>query len=363
MSFQPQHTVLSYKRGDYMIDTTRNVFNFAPNIDFRYRFSKISQLRLMYRGRSSQPSMENLLPIVDNSNPQNIRIGNPGLKPSFTHSVRLFYNTYNADKQRSIMTHVNFSATQNSVSNSRVYNEATGGWTTTPKNINGNWNAFGMFGFNTALRNKKFNIGSFSNVSYQNNVGYLTDTQTRIEQKNTTTNLNIGERLNATYRNDWLEFGVNGTLSYSIERDKLTPDNNQQPYTFSYGAFTTVMMPWNMSVSTNISNQGRRGYRDSSMNRDELIWNAQLSQTFLRGNATVSLEAYDILKRQSNITRSLTANGRSVYEYNGVNSYFMLRFIYRLNIFGGKNVSNRPRPGGPGFGPGPGRPPMGGRRF
>ena len=261
------------------------------------------------------------------------------------------------------MTHVNFSATQNSVSNSRVYNEATGGWTTTPKNINGNWNAFGMFGFNTALRNKKFNIGSFSNVSYQNNVGYLTDTQTRIEQKNTTTNLNIGERLNATYRNDWLEFGVNGTLSYSIERDKLTPDNNQQPYTFSYGAFTTVMMPLNMSVSTNISNQGRRGYRDSSMNRDELIWNAQLSQTFLRGNATVSLEAYDILKRQSNITRSLTANGRSVYEYNGVNSYFMLRFIYRLNIFGGKNVSNRPRPGGPGFGPGPGRPPMGGRRF
>ena len=118
-----------------------------------------------------------------------------------------------------------------------------------------------------------------------------------------------------------------------------------------------------MSVSTNISNQGRRGYRDSSMNRDELIWNAQLSQTFLRGNATVSLEAYDILKRQSNITRSLTANGRSVYEYNGVNSYFMLRFIYRLNIFGGKNVSNRPRPVGPGFGPGPGRPPMGGRRF
>ena len=361
MSFQPQHTVLSYKRGDYMIDTVRNVFNFAPNIDFRYRFSKISQLRLMYRGRSSQPSMENLLPIVDNSNPQNIRIGNPGLKPSFTHSVRLFYNTYNADKQRSIMTHFNFSATQNSVSNSRVYNESTGGWTTTPKNINGNWNAFGMFGFNTALRNKKFNIGSFSNVNYQNNVGYLTDTQTRVEQKNTTTNLNIGERLNATYRNDWLELGLNGTLSYSIERDKLTPDNNQEPYTFSYGAFTTVMMPWNMSISTNISNQGRRGYRDSSMNRDELIWNAQLSQTFLRGNATVSLEAYDILKRQSNITRSLTANGRSVYEYNGVNSYFMLRFIYRLNIFGGKNVSNRPRPGGPGFGPG--RPPMGGRRF
>lgn len=364
MSFQPQHTILSYKRGDYMVDTTRNVFNFAPNIDFRYRFSKVSQLRFTYRGRSSQPSMENLLPIVDNSNPQNIRIGNPGLKPAFTHTMRLFYNTYDADKQRGIIAHANFSATQNSISNSRVYNEATGGWTTTPKNINGNWNAFGMFGFNSALKNKKFTINSFSNASYANNVAYLTDSKTRVENKNTTTNLTLNERLNGTYRNDWFEFGLNGTLSYSIEKDKLTPDNNQQPYTFSYGATTTFSMPWSMSLSTNIANQSRRGYRDTSMNRNELIWNAQLSQTFLKGAATISFEMYDILRQQSNITRSLTADGRSVYEYNGVNSYCMLHFIYRLNIFGGKaardKMNQRHGPGPGGFG-GP-RGGFGGRR-
>ena len=367
MSFQPQHSVLSYKRGDYMIDTTRNVFNFAPNLDLRIRFSKVSQLRMTYRGRSSQPSMENLLPIVDNSNPQNVRIGNPGLKPSFTHNMRFFYNTYNAEKQRGIMSHVNFSATQNSISNSRVYNSETGGWTTTPKNINGNWNAFGMFGFNTALPNKKYTINSFSNANYQNYVAYLTSGKgaDAVERKNTTTNLTLGERLNAAYRNDWFEFGLNGSISYSIEKDKLTPDNNQEPYTFSYGANTQISMPWNMTLSTNIANQSRRGYTDSSMNRNELIWNAQLSQTFLKGNATVSFEMYDILKKQSNISRSLTASGRSVYEYNGVNSYCMLHFIYRLNIFGSKAARERMQGrrgfGGPGFGPGgPGG--FGGRR-
>lgn len=350
MSFQPQHTVLSYKRGDYMVDTARNVFNFAPNIDFRYRFSKVSQLRFFYRGRSSQPSMENLLPITDNSNPQNIRVGNPGLKPSFSHNLRLFYNTYDAKKQRGIFSHASFQATQNSISNSRVYNEATGGWTTTPKNINGNWNLFGMFGFNTALKDKRFNISTFTNVMYQNNVGYLTDTQTRVEQKNTTTNLNLNERLRASFRNDWLEVGLNGTVGYTIERDRLTPSNNQKPYTFSYGGFTNITAPWNMSLSTNLSNQSRRGYRDNSMNRNELIWNAQISQTFLKGDATLSLEFYDILHQQSNITRSLTSSGRSVYEYNGVNSYCMLRFIYRLNIFGGKKVKREDMPmgGGPG---------------
>lgn len=354
MSFQPQHSILSYKRGDYMIDTTRNVFNFAPNVDLRVRFSKVSQLRMTYRGRSSQPSMENLLPIVDNSNPQNIRIGNPGLKPAFTHNMSLFYNTYNAEKQRGIMSHANFSATQNSISNSRVYNDETGGWTTTPKNINGNWNAFGMFGFNTALKNKKYTINSFTNANYQNNVAYLTSGRgaDAVEEKNTTTNLTLGERLNAAYRNQWFEFGLNGSMSYSIEKDKLTSDNNQEPYTFSYGATTTVNMPWSMSVSTNIANQSRRGYTDSSMNRNELIWNAQLSQTFLKGAATVSFEMYDILKQQSNISRSLTASGRSVYEYNGVNSYCMLHFIYRLNIFGGKAAREKMQ-GRRGFG-GPG---------
>lgn len=368
MNFQPQNTKLTYKKGDTDTVTTRNVFNFAPNVDLRMRFSKQSQLRLMYRGNSSQPNMENLLPVTDDSNPLNIQVGNPGLKPAFTHNLRLFFNDYNMEHQRGIFTHANFSATQNAVSNSRVYNEQTGGWTNTSKNINGNWNAFGVFGINTALKNKKFTVGSFSNVRYNNNVGYQTTGKgaEAIEQKNTTTELSLNERLNGTYRNDWLEFGLNGTFNYTIERNKLNPDNNQKPYNFSYGANTTIRMPWSMSLSTNISNQSRRGYTDSSMNRNELIWNAQLSQTFLKGNATVSFEMYDILKKQSNISRSLTASDRSVYEYNGVNSYCMLHFIYRLNIFGSKaardKMQGRRGFGGPGFGPGHGPGGFGGRR-
>jgi hypothetical protein len=370
ISFQPQNSKLSYKKGDYMIDTTRSVFNFAPNIDFRYRFSKVSQLRFNYRGRTGQPSMENLLPIVDNSNPLNIRVGNPGLKPSFTHSMRLFYNTYNAELQRGIMTHASFSATQNSISNSTEYDDQTGARTTTPKNINGNWSAFGMFGFNTALKNKKYTINSFTNVNYQNNVAFLYNQDTKVDDKNKTTGLTLSERLNGAYRNDWFEFGLNGSISYTAERSKLRPENNQEPYTFSYGANTQLMAPWNMTFTTNIANQSRRGYTDASMNRNELIWNAQLSQTFLKGAATISLELYDILKQQSNISRSLTADGRSVSEYNGINSYCMVHFIYRLNIFGSKAAREKMQgrggfgghggPGGPGGRPGGFG---GGRRF
>lgn len=360
MSFQPQNSTLSYKKGDYMIDTTRTVFNFAPNMDLRFRFSKVSQLRFTYRGRSNQPTMENLLPITDNSNPLNIRMGNLGLKPSFAHTMRLFYNTYNAEKQRGIMTHFSFTATQNSISNSTRYNEETGGLITRPENINGNWNAFGMFGFNTALKNKKYTINTFTNVNYQNNVAFLYNQDTKNNDRNTSTGLTLGERVTGSYRNDWFEFSLNGSINYTAERNKLRPENNQEPYTYSYGASTNITMPWKMTLATNIANQSRRGYRDSSMNRDELIWNAQLAQALLKGAATVSFEVYDILRQQSNISRSLSADMRSVSEYNGINSYCMVHFIYRLNIFGSKAArekmmnSGRRGFGGPGRGPGGG---------
>ena len=99
----------------------------------------------------------------------------------------------------------------------------------------------------------------------------------------------------------------------------------------------------------------RRGYNDASMNTNELIWNAQLSQSFLRGNAlTLSLQFYDLLHEQSTFSRAISAMQRTDTEYNAITSYAMLHVIYRLNLFGGFG-NNRRGQGGPGFG-GPGGP-------
>ena len=111
-----------------------------------------------------------------------------------------------------------------------------------------------------------------------------------------------------------------------------------------------VTAPWGTQVSTGLNMNSRRGYNDASMNTNELIWNAQLSQSFLRGNAlTVSLQFYDILHEQSTFSRTITAMQRSDTEYNAITNYAMLHVIYKLNIFGG--MSNMRGPGGPG-GPG-----------
>lgn len=361
---QPQRSNFIY---DYMgqhIETTRNVTNFSPALDFRYRFSKVSNLRVNYRGTTSQPSMTDLLDITDDSNPLNIKKGNPGLKPSFTHNFRLFYNNYIEKHQRALMTFVNFSMTRNSISDMVTYDDKTGGRTTQPENINGNWNARGAFMFNTAIDSAGvWNINTFTTLAYTNAVGYLS-LDGKTSQKNTTKQTQVGERIAMGYRNNWLEVNLNGTLNYNHARNKLQASSNMNTWQFSYGPSITVTMPWGMSLSTDLSQSSRRGYSDKSMNTNELVWNAQLSQGFLKGKPlTVMIQFYDLLHQQSTLSRALTAMARTDTEYNSINSYAMLHVIYRLNIIGGKQARETMRDGGrPDFGGRPfngGRPPMG----
>jgi len=351
-------------------DTVRTVTNFAPTADFRWKISKVSQLRFTYRANSSQPSMSDLLDITDDSDPLNIRKGNPGLKPSFTQNFRLFYNNYIQNHQRSIMAHVNFSTTRNSISNMVTYNEQSGGSTIRPENINGNWNTFGMFMFNTAIDSAGyFNVNTFTTLRYNNNVGYVSVSRNEDSQKSTTRTTTIGERLAGSYRNDWLEVELNGSLEYMHARSELQSNNNLDTWTFSYGGSLQLTAPWGTQLSTSMNMNSRRGYNDASMNTNELIWNAQVSQSFLRGNAlTLSLQMYDILHQQSTFSRTVDAMRRSDTEYNAITNYAMLHVIYRLNIFGGKNGGPRGHEGGPGgrrgggFG-GPGGRPGGGGGF
>lgn len=357
VQFVPQTSELTYRYQNTDTVTKRSVMNWSPTADFRWKISRVSQLRFTYRGNTSQPSMTDLLDITDDSNPLNVRQGNAGLKPSFTQNFRLFYNNYFQNHQRSIMAHLNFSTTSNAVSNMVTYNVQTGARTTRPENINGNWNAFGMFMFNTALDSAAyFNVNTFTTLRYANNVGYVSVGRNANSEKSTTRNTTLGERLGASYRNDWLEFELNGSLEYLHARSELQTNNNLDTWTFSYGASMMLTAPWGTQLSSGLNMNSRRGYNDASMNTNELIWNAQVSQSFLRGNAlTLTFQMYDILHQQSTFSRAISAMQRSDTEYNAITSYAMLHAIYRLNLFGGK--AGRAGMGGPG---GPGRGGFGG---
>lgn len=334
---QPQRSnFIQDYRGRY-VDTTRTVTNFTPTINFRYKFSDQSSFRVQYRGDTRQPDITQLLDITDDSNPLYITQGNPGLKPQFTNSLNLYYNNYIARWKRSIVVYANYRNTRNSISNLVRYNAETGGSVSRPENINGNWNADGGFTFNTAIdTTAHWNIGTDTRVRYNNYVSYVAQRKADAE-KNTTRSINLNERLNASFRNDWLEVTLDGNVNYQHTRNELQPNANLDTWQFSYGGQMLIRFPLGFEFSTNLREHSRRGYNDPSMNTNELIWNGQLSKTFLRSKTlVVALNFYDLLREQSNYERYVGATSRSDTHYNSINSYAMLHVRYRLNVFGGK---------------------------
>ena len=347
---QPQRSKFIQDYQGKYVDTVRTVTNVSPTLDFRYRFSKMSNLRVNYRGTTSQPSISQLLDITDNSDPLNISKGNPGLKPSFTQNFRLFYNNFVQNHNKGVMTYINFSTTSNSISNKVTYDETTGGRITRPENINGNWNVMGAFMFNCSIDSTGvWNINTDTNLGYNHYVSYLSLDKSQDSQKNTTQNTTWNERLSLSYRNDWLELSLDGTLAYNHAKNKLQPNSNLDTWQFSYGPSMTLTAPWGTSLNTSLSCSSRRGYSDASMNTDEFVWNAQLSQGFLKGKPlTVMLQFYDLLHQQSTFSRAISSVSRTDTEYNAINSYAMLHVVYRMNLFGGKDARKENRGEGPG---------------
>lgn len=345
VSFRPQKTRMSYEKGSLDTVVTRRLYKVSPSVNFQYRLSRTDRIEFRYRGSSSDPSMTQLLDVTDDSNPLHISKGNPGLKSSWTDRLSVGVNLYNVERQTGWNFDADYSRTSNSISTAVLYNEETGVQTTRPENINGNWNTNGSLSYHTVLgKKKRFRIHSTLSSSYQNSVGFIRTSGAQSSQKNTNRTLNMRERLRGSYRNDWLEVVLNGQVNYRHSQNRLNPSANLDTYHFSYGTDVQVRLPWRMTLNTDIGVRSRRGYDNPSMNTDELIWNIQLSQQFLKKNAaTVRLDFHDILRERSNVNSTINAQRRSESWNETVYSYCMLHFIYRLNVFRGSKEKGEER--------------------
>lgn len=361
-STQPQRSHYIQQYLGKPVDTVRTVTNISPTLNMRYRFNQQTNLQVTFRGSSSQPSITQLLDIYDDTNPLNITMGNPGLKPSFTTNLNanfqmqrrmnfvtdsLGMSVPKAQRHWSFSSNVGFSRTSNSVGNIVTYNEKTGGRITRPENINGNWNINGGGSFNINLDTlNRWDVSGSVRGSYSHHVQYVNLNRTAIPDRNVTHTYNLSPSVSLSFRNKWLNFSVNGNTTYARTENRLQASRNLSTWNFSYGANARITFPWGTNLSTDAHMYSKRGYSDQTLNTNELIWNAQLSHSFLRGKKlTVMLQWYDILREQTNFTRTVNANGWTDREVNAITTYAMVHVSYRLNFFGGSG-NNRGERGG-----------------
>ncbi|MCH5220521.1 MAG: TonB-dependent receptor [Muribaculaceae bacterium] len=334
----------------------RNIWNYAPFLRYRYKMSKTRSMNIDYRGQTSQPSMTQLQPVIDMSNPLHIVIGNPSLDPSFTHNIRFRFQDFDQKAQRSIMAMVNASVVQNSIVSSTTYDYATGSDTTTYRNVNGAWSAMGGLMFSAPLRNRTWTTSVQTMLNYDHPVGFNNG------RRNVSSSFRINVAPGIAWRPDHLQFELRPRYGLQTVNNTVATTSNRTVHNYGGRFDGTFYTDFGLTVNTDLSYTATSGYTQG-YDTKSWMWNAEVSYSFLRGqNATVAVRAYDILGMKSNIQRSVTANYITDTEYDSLTRYVMVSFSYRFNTFGkGNEPDNRNEfRGGPG-GPPPGAPPAGGR--
>lgn len=335
----------------------RSVVNYSPNGQFTYRFNKDKNIRLNYRGNTSQPSISQLDPTEDLTNPLNIRSGNPDLLPSFSNNISTEYNYSNREKQQSLRASASYNFVTNQIINRTIYEANTGVQRTKPINQNGMWNSSLNILYITPIdKKKRFQFSTSTNTSFRNQIGYMSfreDTET----KNIAQTLSISENLTLSYRREWLYLQTRGIIRYSSTHNSLEEKTNQEDMNYRMSLDAQITFPKDWVFESNLNYSEQTGL-SSGYNRNETLWNINLNKRFMKNKqANIGIRWTDLLQQRMSISRNVTSNYIEDSESNVMTGYFMVSFSYRFNNFGGSSRGGgAPREGG-------GMRRMGGRGF
>ncbi len=341
-----------------LINSARDIaarwaWSVAPYARFRYKFTETRNLNFFYRMRANQPSITQLQPVADESNPKNIIIGNPELKPSFNHNINLRFGDFAQGAQRSIMAMMNVDFAQNSIVSDVTTDELTGGRITSYTNVGGVWSAMAMnmlsFPFGAS---KVWYFTSHMFTRY----GVTKSVTNGIENRSNTWFINYSPGL--AFRNSVFDIELRPRYSFQNTTTSVLKSNTRNIHTWGGMFDGTYSAPFGLVVSTDLRYSTTSGYSDG-YNSDQWIWNGSIAYQFLKDKqAALTISVYDILGQRKNIFRNVTGDYIEDVFYNSLGRYGMVTFTYRFNTFKkGEQPKDRNAdrwgPGGPG---GPGRP-------
>ena len=310
---------------------------FEPSLCVNYRRTTKSNnsiyANLDLKFTSQIPDLVNLIGYSDDSDPLNIRLGNPNLKN--THLMNLSTTfTMNINKHQAALSfNANFNHTNNAVAYGFVFDKTSGVTTTKPISVNGKWTAGASIGYTRTIDSKdRITIDNKFGADYNHCVDMSGVSGENESVKSIVRNLSLNDELKLDYRlNDKLQFGMNAKGRYSHVTSARSGFNIINAGDFSYGFSTVMEMPWHLQFSTDITNFCHRGYSDEAMNRDELIWNVRLTRSILKGKLMISLDGFDLFGQLSNRQYILNSQGRTETYTNVIPRYAMLRISYRFN--------------------------------
>ncbi len=303
---------------------TQNFNNVLPFSTFRYKFTDNKVMDLSYKTSSSNPSINQLQPIPDNTNPNFINIGNPNLLPTFNHEINFNFNSWKAISGNYTWLGLSYNYTNNDIMTSTSY-DSIGRTVSKPVNVNGNYSFNGFFGTSIPLFSKKLEIRPDANGNYTSNKTYVNNVE------NITKDIRSNIGLALALELDDFEVEVNGYMEFNSSSSSLNTQSIKPYTTQGLNGSIKAKLPWKFAFETD-ANYTINSKRSDGYNVNYVVWNASLSKTLLKKeNLILGLYAYDIMNQNININRSTTSNVITDTKTNIITQYFLFKTTWKFN--------------------------------
>ena len=303
-------------------DYLRNYVNFYPTANFTYTYKPNHNIRITYNGNTTQPTINQLQPLTNNNDYFNQYLGNPDLKPSFTHSFNISHNSYNFLKDIFTYQSLNIRTTSDAIANNRIINVDSGKTITQPINTNGNLsiNFYGGMGFKIKKIDTRIYLGPQFNYNK-----YADVINSEKSFSNTVTpgiNLSIQKQKEKKY-----DFSVNDEYNYNAN---TTSQNDTKIHyntnTLSVNATVYYKKVWSLLSDFQYYSRQKTSELDKNLNSNQ--WGARLQRTFKDNEFTTYISVHDILNSNIGVDRSFYSNTYTQVTNDRLKRYFLIGFAW-----------------------------------
>ncbi|MFN0201755.1 MAG: outer membrane beta-barrel protein [Bacteroidia bacterium] len=318
---------------------TRNFQNFLPSITARFNLDKHKSLRVRYFTRTNSPSVSQLQPIVNNSNPLQISSGNPDLLQEYRHTLMTRYTTSNPQVSSSFFAFIMANYTQHYIGNATFIaskdtviqgnNLAEGSQFTQPVNLDRQLSVNTAASYTFVISPIKSNLTLSPALSYSLTPALINGQRNEAHTPTAAFNLSLTSNIS-----EKVDFTVSSNSSLNLIRNTLETSANSAYFLQSSMAKVNLVLPKTFFVQTDLTHQLYSGLA-ASFNQNFFLWNMGFGKKFGKSqNSELKLYVFDILKQNNNIQRNVTETYREDLETRVLQRYAMLVFTYNFKKAG-----------------------------
>ena len=315
-------------------DLSRNTFliqhfvDWYPRASLDYKLSKEQNLRMFYDGSSTNPTIDQLQPLPDLSNPLLVKIGNPLLKQQFDHSMIINFTEFNSTKLTSLLANVDVDYSVNKIVPANI-TLASGVQQVQYVNVNGAYNINSGISYGFSLdHNGHGNVKFNTILQYRHDISFINGLE------NLSDNITVGEGVDVNYNyQEKLFVETRAEINYTTSSYSIAQGQGTQLLTQQYFADIVYLLPLQFNISANYELQ-LTGSQGGLPGKTVKVMNAALYKNIFHDHAgEIRFSCFDIFNNNSSFSQSSGANFIATQTTNTLSRLFLLSFIYRFHHF------------------------------